>query len=362
MLSFGVVPFKDESKQQEVDIRGAKAIIPGVNYVEDSPEEFWGYYPIFGAWSGRIMNGISVEPSIIPRLVDSFNNGYHNAGVSDPIPIDNGHSSYEGGEQQALGYIVAVKECAGERIITYTSSGAMVKRGLPEGSSYLMGQIAWLPEGAEKVASGQLPYISIAYHEEGDLVVLERPGLCTAPADESLPALTFTKEKIMDKEEKKFEIDPNDPVYQAILQKLQTLAPEELQKVMEFLSGTTTETTETPETLTDEKITSILAKAFTPLIQQEFAKLAPQPVQEKELTEGEVAAMTAMFEAGVPAEKVESELKSFKMFSKLDKETAKNIVTMRYNRKETEGHAIPQGTQKLKDIPASVVVDKFRRS
>jgi len=53
----------------------------------------------------------------------------------------------------------------------------LVKRGLPEGSSYLMGQIAWLPEGAEKVASGQLPYISIAYHEEGDLVVLERPGL-----------------------------------------------------------------------------------------------------------------------------------------------------------------------------------------
>ena len=361
MLSFGVVPFKDESKQQEVDIRGAKAIIPGVNYVEDSPEEFWGYYPIFGAWSGRIMNGISVEPSIIPRLVDSFNNGYHNAGVSDPIPIDNGHSSYEGGEQQALGYIVAVKECAGERIITYTSSGAMVKRGLPEGSSYLMGQIAWLPEGAEKVASGQLPYISIAYHEEGDLVVLERPGLCTAPADESLPALTFTKEKIMDKEEKKFEIDTNDPVYQAILQKLQTLAPEELQKVMEFLSGTTTEkteTTETPETLTDEKITSILAKAFTPLIKEEFSKIP----QEKELTEGEVAAMTAMFEAGVPAEKVESELKSFKMFSKLDKETAKNIVTMRYNRKETEGHAIPQGTQKLKDIPASVVVEKFRRS
>ena len=37
-----------------------------------------------------------------------------------------------------------------------------------------MGQIAWLPEGAEKVASGQLPYI--AYHEEGDLVILERPG------------------------------------------------------------------------------------------------------------------------------------------------------------------------------------------
>ena len=359
MLSFGVVPFKDESKQQEVDIRGAKAIIPGVNYVEDSPEEFWGYYPIFGAWSGRIMNGISVEPSIIPRLVDSFNNGYHNAGVSDPIPIDNGHSSYEGGEQQALGYIVAVKECAGERIITYTSSGAMVKRGLPEGSSYLMGQIAWLPEGAEKVASGQLPYISIAYHEEGDLVILERPGLCTAPADESLPALTFTKEKIMDKEEKKFEIDPNDPVYQAILQKIQTLTPEELQKVMDFISGTTTETTETPETLTDEKVTSILAKAFTPLIQQELAKIQPQ---EKELTEGEVAAMTAMFEAGVPAEKVESELKSFKMFSKLDKDTAKKIVTMRYNRKETEGHAIPQGTQKLKDIPASAVVEKFRRS
>lgn len=359
MLSFGVVPFKDESKKQEVNIRGALAVIPGVNYVEDSPEEFWGYYPIFGAWSGRIMNGISVEPSIIPRLVDSFNNGYHNAGVADPIPIDNGHSSYEGGEQQALGYIVAVKECAGERIITYTSSGAMVKRGLPEGSSYLMGQIAWLPEGAEKVASGQLPYISIAYHEEGDLVVLERPGLCTAPADESLPALTFTKEKIMETEENKFEIDTNDPVYQAILQKLQTLTSEELQKVMDFLSGTTTETTETPETLTDEKVTSILAKAFTPLIQQELAKIQPQ---EKELTEGEVAAMTAMFEAGVPAEKVESELKSFKMFSKLDKETAKNIVTMRYNRKETEGHAIPQGIQRLKDTPASVVVEKFRRS
>jgi len=358
MLSFGVVPFRDESKKQEVNIRGALAVIPGVNYVEDSPEEFWGYYPIFGAWEGRVMNETPVHPSIIPKLVDSFNNGYHNAGVSDPIPIDNGHSSYEGGEQQALGYIVAVKECAGERIITYTSSGAMVKRGLPEGSSYLMGQIAWLPEGAEKVASGQLPYISIAYHEEGDLVVLERPGLCTAPADESLPALTFTKEKIMDKEEKKFEIDPNDPVYQAILQKLQTLTSEELQKVMDFLSGTTTETTETPETPTDEKITSILAKAFTPLIKEEFSKIP----QEKELTEGEVAAMTAMFEAGVPAEKVETELKSFKMFSKLDKETAKNIVTMRYNRKETEGHAIPQGKIALKDIPASVVVEKFRRS
>ena len=361
MLSFGVVPFKDESKQQEVDIRGAKAIIPGVNYVEDSPEEFWGYYPIFGAWSGRIMNGISVEPSIIPRLVESFNNGYHNAGVSDPIPIDNGHSSYEGGEQQALGYIVAVKECAGERIITYTSSGAMVKRGLPEGSSYLMGQIAWLPEGAEKVASGQLPYISIAYHEEGDLVVLERPGLCTAPADESLPALTFTKENEMDENKM---IDTNDPVYQAVLQALQAMTPEELQKVMDFISGVTPQTgTQTePQSLNDEKITEILTKAFTPLIQQEFAKLAPQPVQEKELTEGEVAAMTAMFEAGVPAEKVESELKSFKMFSKLDKETAKNIVTMRYNRKETEGHAIPQGKIALKDIPASAVVEKFRRS
>ena len=162
----------------------------------------------------------------------------------------------------------------------------------------------------------------------------------------------------MDKEEKKFEIDPNDPVYQAILQKLQTLTPEEMQGVMDFLSGTTTEKQE-PETLTDEKVTSILAKAFTPLIQQELAKIQPQ---EKELTEGEVAAMTAMFEAGVPAEKVESELKSFKMFSKLDKDTAKKIVTMRYNRKETEGHAIPQGKIALKDIPASVVVDKFRRS
>ena len=150
----------------------------------------------------------------------------------------------------------------------------------------------------------------------------------------------------METEEKKFEIDPNDPVYQAILQKLQTLAPEELQKVMDFISGVTPQTgTQTePQSLNDEKITEILTKAFTPLIQQEFAKLAPQPVQEKELTEGEVAAMTAMFEAGVPAEKVESELKSFKMFSKLDKETAKNIVTMRYNRKETEGHAIPHSS------------------
>ena len=361
MLSFGVVPFKDESKQQEVDIRGAKAIIPGVNYVEDSPEEFWGYYPIFGAWEGRVMNETPVHPSIIPKLVDSFNNGYHNAGVADPLPIDNGHSSYEGGPQEALGYIVAVKECSGDKIITYTSSGAMVKRGLPEGTSYLMGQIAWLPEGAEKVASGQLPYISIAYQEENGIIVLQRPGLCTAPADESLPALTFTKENKMDENKM---IDTNDPVYQAVLQALQAMTPEELQKVMDFLSGVTpqTETQTEPQSLNDEKITEILTKAFTPLIQQEFAKLAPQPVQEKELTEGEVAAMTAMFEAGVPAEKVESELKSFKMFSKLDKETAKNIVTMRYNRKETEGHAIPQGIQRLKDIPASVVVEKFRRS
>ena len=91
MLSFGVVPFKDESKQQEVDIRGAKAIIPGVNYVEDSPEEFWGFYPIFGAWSGRIMNGISVEPSIIPVWWIHLQRLY-NAGVSDDT-TDNGHSS-----------------------------------------------------------------------------------------------------------------------------------------------------------------------------------------------------------------------------------------------------------------------------
>ncbi|HQE74643.1 MAG TPA: hypothetical protein PLS96_11780, partial [Myxococcota bacterium] len=184
----------------------------------------------------------------------------------------------------------------------------------------------------------------------------------TAPADESLPALTFTKEKIMDKEEKKF--DTNDPVYQAVLQALQAMTPEELQKVMDFISGVApqTETQTEPQSLNDEKITEILTKAFTPLVQQEFAKLAPQPVQEKELTEGEVAAMTAMFEAGVPADKVETELKSFKMFSKLDKDTASKIVTMRYNRKETEGHAIPQGKIALKDIPASAVVDKFRRS
>lgn len=356
MPSFGVVPYRDESKRQDVDIRGAKAIIAGVNYVEDSPEEFWGFYPIFGAWPGRIMNGLPIEPSIIPQLVESFNNGYHNAGVPDPLPIDDGHSSYEGGPQGALGYIVAVKEVDGERIVTYTSSGAMVKRGLPSGTKYLMGQIAWLPEGEARVASGQLPYISIAFHASDGVYVLERPGLCTAPADESLPALqTFKKEITMDNQ--------NDPVYQAILQQLQSFTPEELQKVMDFLTGiknppaTETDKPETEAVKTDdEKIRSILSQIFTSVVDEKLKAIEPKPV---ELTEGEIAARTEAFRLGVPVDVVEKDMKTFGMFSKLKPEEATKIVTMRYNRVEKEGHAISDKPKSFKDMTAKELISKL---
>lgn len=367
VFDFGVAPYVDETKRLNVTVP-YPAILAGVNYTQN--DELWSYYPAFSTWKGKIMNGEGFTPEIIEKLHQSFQLGIHStAGIpKDPIPIDNGHSSYKDMKQEAVGYIVDTAVCKGGEIVDIIA-GQESFRKCPEETLVLMLKIAWLPSGFQAVASGTAPSISISMDNfENGNVILRQPGLVVRPADNWLPkVVAFGENEVTKLEEKtKTFMDANSPIMQAWMELLagmdEVMGQELFDKVKALIGGETPETP-VPEmeqktapfavqaALTKEEVQAMITDAIAGITAPPVATM-PAPVAP---TEG---MLTARFEsADLPfdiAEKLEDKCKDF------DKETAKIFVAnFKANHNPPKsGHDLPDADVDINKVPASVMVWK----
>ncbi len=357
---FGVAPFVDDSKKQEVTTP-YPATLAGVNYTKNP--DLWGFFPSFSIWKGKVMNGETFEdPGIVDKLHQSFQLGLHSsAGIpKDTIPLDNGHSSYKGIPQGSLGYVVDTAVVNGNEIIDIVQGNEQPRKS-PEDTRVLMLKLALLPSGLNAIASGSAPSISISMDVIGENVILRQPGLVTRPADNWIPKLVAFEEmeKIMpeEKKESKLFMDSNSPVMQAWLELLATLDEATGQAILDKIKAEMTEPApaETPmekqafavdTPLTKEDVAKMITDAISTLTTQPVATVPTAP------TEG---MLTARFEsADLPfeiGEKIELKCKDF------DETKAKEFVkTFKASFKQPKlGNDLPEPVMDINKVPASVM-------
>lgn len=357
-FDFGTAPFIDDTKKREVTIP-YPATLAGVNYTKNP--DLWSYYPSFSIWTGKVMNGETFnDPEIVTKLHNSFQLGIHSsAGVpKEPIPIDNGHSSYKDLPQGALGYIVDTAVVNGNEVIDIIQ-GAETPRNSPPDTKVLMLSIAWLPSGLQAIASGTMPSISISMDVMGENVILRQPGLVTRPADNWIPKLVAFEEKEAitmpeDKNESKLFMDSNSPVMQAWLEMLATMDEATAQAILDKVKAEMAEPAPAPM---QEKQEFALATPLTKedvqaMISNAIAGITTQPVATLPPTEG---MLTARFEAAdLPfeiGEKIENKCRHF------NEDQAKAYVMKfreSYNPPKL-GHELPEDDMDINKIPASVM-------